>query len=105
MSKLLPWLLILAAHLCVMGSIDMPAPYLPQPSGDGYIAMQGVCSAPPSLLPALCDQYPVLRQVPEFIQRSEKLIEARLPGLTSLFPIDGGSLIDSVIVKSAPRFL
>ena len=102
----MPWLFIFVALLCVMGSVDlMLAPYLPQPSGDGYIPMQGVCSAPPSLLPALCDQYPVLGQVTEFIQRSEKLIEARFPDTASLFPIGRGSLIDSVIVKSAPHFM
>jgi hypothetical protein len=105
MSKLLPWLLIFAALLYVMGSIDVPVPYLPQPSGDGYIAMQGVCSAPPSLLPALCDQYPVLRRATEFIQRSEKLVEARMPVIMSLFPAGRGSLIDSIFVKTAPRFL
>ncbi len=105
MIKLLPWLFILATLLCMVGSIDMPAPYLPQPSADDYIAMQGVCSAPASLLPALCDQYPVLGRAQEFIQRSEKLVEARIPDIMSLFPAGRGSLIDSIFVKTAPRFL
>jgi hypothetical protein len=83
----------------------MPVPYLPQPSGDGYIAMQGVCRAPASLLPSLCDQYPLLRRAPEFIQRSEKLVEARIPDIVSLFPAENGSLIDNIFVKTAPRFL
>jgi hypothetical protein len=104
MSKLLSWLFILAALLCAVGSIDMPAPYLPQPSGDGYVAMQGVCSAPPSLLPALCDRFPLLRRAPEFIERSEKLVEARMPDIMPPF-LQRGTLIDSIFVKAMPRFL
>jgi hypothetical protein len=104
MNKLLPWIFVLAAILCVVGSIDMPVPYLPQPSGDGYIAMQGVCSAPPSLLPALCDRFPLLRRASEFIERSEKLVEARMPDIMSPF-LQRGSLIDSIFVKAMPRFL
>jgi len=107
MRKLLSWFIIVATLICVAGSIDVPVPYLPQPSGDAYIPMQGVCSAPPSLLPALCGQCPALKQVPDLIQRSKDLIDAGLPDIPMPFPVHmgEGSFIDKIIVNSAPRFL
>lgn len=109
MSKLLPWLSILAVLLCTIGAIDFrPVPYMPQPTGDEYILLQGVCSAPPSLLPTLLNEFPVLRLAPEFIQRSGQLVEALLPGIMSLLPdipMGRGSPAERIIVRSGPRFL
>jgi hypothetical protein len=79
-------------------------PHISQASGDPYVPFPGVCSAPPSLLSSLYDQLPILRRAPELIQRSQKLIEAYVPGITSTLP-DRSSMIDSIIVKAAPRFV
>ncbi len=102
MSKLLPWLFMFIALLCVTGSVVVP--HIPQVSGHPYVPFQGVCSAPPSLLSSLCDQLPVLRRAPELIQRSQTLIESYVPGITSILP-DRSPTIDSIIVKAAPRFV
>ncbi len=94
---------MLAALACVTGSIDAPTPLLS--AGDGHTPAQGVCGAPASLLPMLCDRFPALRQAPELIRRSGQLIGAAIGDIIPDLPAATGPQIDSILVKAAPRFL
>ncbi len=96
---------MLAALACLAGSIDVPARDLLLTPDDGHTPAQGVCSATPTLFPMLCDRFPALRQAPGLVRRSEELIGASMRGVMPGFPAGEGSLIDSILVKAAPRFL
>ncbi len=94
MKRLLPWLSI-AILLCLVAAIEFG------PADTGHTALQEVCSAPSCLVQALYDHCPFLQLAQGLVQRAEELIGAQLPYI----PKGVGSVIDSIIVKAAPRFL